>query len=200
MTNPHPSPYAPRGTAPPSSVPDPTLAAKRDAEAMQRAIKRVQAHHENLQLSPEDFAQRFGSRIMNSATEFTVEQIFAQLDVDVGALSKHQLFLCSARSDFAVEHSIACLWHGSPDGVVSANELGAFKEMVPESNWSHDDFVKRFGHHVPEESHRSVFDELDEDDDGLLSQEEKMGINAKILGGSNGLHKPKTPPRGKAEL
>ena len=95
-------------------------------------------------------------------------------------------------------HQVCVGWRS--DGVVSANELGPFKEMVPESNWSHEDFVKRFGHHVPEESHRSVFDELDEDDDGLLSQREKMGINAKILGGSNGLHKPRTPSVGKAEL
>ena len=86
--------------------------------------------------------------------------------------------------------------------MVSATELGAFKELVPESNWSHDDFVKRFGHHVPEESHRSVFDELDEDNDGLLSQTEKMGINAKIQIGSNGLQNdnPKTSSGAKAEL
>eukprot|EP01043_Picozoa_sp_COSAG02_P054853 COSAG02_NODE_6277_length_3683_cov_4.939732_3_plen_105_part_00 len=98
--------------------------------------------------------------------------------------------------------SNSSLWTGFSDGVVSGTELGAFKELVPDSNWSHDDFVKRFGHHVPEESHRSVFDELDEDNDGLLSQIEKMGINAKILGGSNGLQNnmPKTLSGAKAEL
>jgi len=85
MINPHPSPYVPRGTAPPSSGPDPTLSAKHDGEAMQRAIERVQAHHENLRLPPEDFAERFGPRIINSATELTVQQIFAKLDVNVGA-------------------------------------------------------------------------------------------------------------------
>lgn len=61
--------------------------------------------------------------------------------------------------------------------------------MVPESNWSHEDFVKRFGHHVPEESHKSVFEDLDEDNDGLLNQQEKLLLNAKILGGSDGSHK-----------
>ena len=85
------------------------------------------------------------------------------------------------------------------DGFVSADELGAFKELVPESNWSRQDFVKRFGHHVPEESHRSVFDELDEDGNGLLSQREKMGINAKLLGGSDGSQKP-TSAGSKTEL
>ena len=85
MRNPHPSEFAPRGTAPPSSVPDPTLAANRDADAMQRAIKRVQDHHETVTLSPQDFAERFTSRIINSATQLTVEQVFATLDVDGGA-------------------------------------------------------------------------------------------------------------------
>lgn len=83
--------------------------------------------------------------------------------------------------------------------MVSAEELGGFHDLVPESNWSHDDFVKRFGHHVPVDSHRSVFDELDEDDDGVLSQKEKMRINAKVLGGSDGAHKPK-PAGNKQEL
>ena len=86
------------------------------------------------------------------------------------------------------------------DAVVTARELGAFKLLVPESNWSHEDFVKRFGHHVPAESHGSVFDELDEDGDGFLSQTEKMGINAKILGVSDGLREPKPPGGHKAEL
>jgi hypothetical protein len=44
-----------------------------------------------------------------------------------------------------------------------------------------------------------VFDELDEDDDGVLSQKEKMRINAKVLGGSDGAHKPK-PAANKQEL
>ena len=88
-----------------------------------------------------------------------------------------------------VELPLAFATVRATDAVVSASELGAFKELVPDSNWSHEDFVKRFGHHVPAESHRSVFDELDEDGDGLLNQKEKMGINAKILGGSDGLHK-----------
>ena len=86
MINPHPSPYVPQGTAPLSSGPDRTLTAKHDAEAMQRAIEKVQAHREDMRLSSEDFAERFGPRIMNSATELTVEQIFAKLDVNVGAL------------------------------------------------------------------------------------------------------------------
>ena len=87
MRNAHPSQFTPRGTAPPSTIPDSAAAANRDADAVQRAIKRVQDHNAKLVLAPEEFADRFRSRIMNSGTELTVEQVFAKLDADVGTLS-----------------------------------------------------------------------------------------------------------------
>ena len=84
MTGGQPSPYVPTGTAPPS-VPEPGLAAKLKAEATEKALKRVHEHHAKLQLSPEQFEERFSSRVLNSASGLTVEQVFAQLDVDAGA-------------------------------------------------------------------------------------------------------------------
>lgn len=117
MRNAHPSQFAPRGTAPPSTIPDQAAAAHSDADAVQRAIKRVQDHNAKLRLAPEEFAERFRSRIMNSGSELTVEQVFAKLDADVGALlqSRHQELIaavdgakqrprrCCARSCHAVQ-------------------------------------------------------------------------------------------------
>lgn len=95
MKNAHPSQFTPRGTAPPSTIPVSGAAANRDADALQRAIKRVQDYNAKLLLAPEEFAERFRSRIMNSGKELTVEQVFAKLDADVGMLllSRHQEFL-----------------------------------------------------------------------------------------------------------
>ena len=44
----------------------------------------------------------------------------------------------------------------STDGEVEASELTGFKELVPDAGWSKEDFVKRFGHHLPEENHQVI--------------------------------------------